>query len=166
MDAQVHFQPSGRSIRVPAGTTLLEATHRAGLPMASACGADGICGRCGVEVLTGAAALSPERLEDDAVISDLVFDPFGVCAAITPWNFPVSMPHWAVVPALMAGNTVVLKPSEKTPLVADEYIRLLREHLPEGVVQVVHGDEEQGRALVAADVQLIAFTGSRRRSPC
>ena len=56
----IRFQPSGRSLRVRIGTTLFEAVRRAGLPMASACGADGICARCGVRVLAGAAGLSPE----------------------------------------------------------------------------------------------------------
>ena len=56
----VRFQPSGRALRVERGTTLLEAARRAGLPMASACGADGICARCGVRVIAGALALSPE----------------------------------------------------------------------------------------------------------
>ncbi|MBW2269919.1 MAG: 2Fe-2S iron-sulfur cluster binding domain-containing protein [Deltaproteobacteria bacterium] len=60
MKAEVRFQPSGRSVRVAPGTTLIEATRQAGLPMASACGDDGICGRCGVTVLMGADTLSPE----------------------------------------------------------------------------------------------------------
>lgn len=60
MDVEVRFRPSGTSLRVPVGTPLIDAVHRAGLPMASACGAEGICGRCGVRVLAGAAALSPE----------------------------------------------------------------------------------------------------------
>jgi ferredoxin len=60
MEAEVRFQPSGRSVRILQGTTLLEAARQAGLPMASSCGADGVCGRCGVTVLTGADAVSPE----------------------------------------------------------------------------------------------------------
>lgn len=60
MEAEVRFQPSGRSVRVPAGTTLLDAAQQAGLPMASACGADGICGRCGVTLLSGGESVSPE----------------------------------------------------------------------------------------------------------
>jgi ferredoxin len=58
-DPLVRFQPSGRALRVERGTTLLEAARRAGLPLAGACGADGICARCGVRVLSGAEALSP-----------------------------------------------------------------------------------------------------------
>ncbi len=67
MDARVRFEPSGRSLRVPEGTSLLDAAREAGLPMASACGADGICGRCGVEVLDGASALSLETEAERAV---------------------------------------------------------------------------------------------------
>jgi len=60
VDALIRFQPSGKALRVEVGTTLLEAARRAGLPMASACGADGLCARCGVRVLAGVDALSPE----------------------------------------------------------------------------------------------------------
>lgn len=106
-------------------------------------------------------ALAPEVRDDGRVRSVIHRDPYGVCAAITPWNFPVAMPHWMVVPALVAGNTVVLKPSEETPLSGQAYADALIPGLPEGVLQVVHGADEQGKALVAADVDLIAFTGSR-----
>jgi acyl-CoA reductase-like NAD-dependent aldehyde dehydrogenase len=106
-------------------------------------------------------ALAPERLEDAHTVSTLYHDPFGVCAAISPWNFPVAMPNQLAMPALAAGNAVVLKPSEETPLIAQAYVDLLNESLPENVLQIVHGADATGRALVAADVDLIAFTGSR-----
>jgi len=108
-----------------------------------------------------AAALEPEPKEDARTRTTLFFDPFGVCAAISPWNFPIAMPHSLVLPALVAGNTVVLKPSEETPLIAQAYVDILNEHLPPGVLQIVHGADTQGKALVEADVDLIAFTGSR-----
>ena len=107
------------------------------------------------------AALAPEVLDDGRTRSTIYRDPLGVCAAITPWNFPFAMPHWMVFPALLAGNTVVLKPSEETPLIAQAYAELVRALVPDGVLQVVHGADDQGKALVAADVDLIAFTGSR-----
>lgn len=107
------------------------------------------------------AALAPEVLDDGRTQSTIYRDPLGVCAAITPWNFPFAMPHWMVFPALAAGNTVVLKPSEETPLIAQAYADLVRGLVPDGVLQVVHGADDQGKALVAADVDLIAFTGSR-----
>ncbi len=108
-----------------------------------------------------AEALAPETLERNGVRSVIHRDPLGVAAAITPWNFPMAMPNWMVLPALAAGNTVVFKPSEETPLVGQAYADILGEHLPDEVLTVVHGADDQGRALVAADVDLIAFTGSR-----
>ena len=108
-----------------------------------------------------ARAVAPETLEGEGVTTTLYHDPLGVCAAITPWNFPLAMPHWMVMPALVTGNTVVLKPSEQTPLIAQAYADVLNEFLPEGVLQVIHGADDQGKALVASDVDLIAFTGSK-----
>ena len=105
-------------------------------------------------------ALAPEIVDDGRSRSTVHHDPLGVCAAITPWNFPLSMPHWMVFPALAAGNTVILKPSEETPLCGQAYVDTLSEVLPGGVLQVIQGADAQGKALVAADVDLIAFTGS------
>jgi acyl-CoA reductase-like NAD-dependent aldehyde dehydrogenase len=107
------------------------------------------------------AALSASSERNDKVETTLHRDPLGVCGVISPWNYPMSMPHWMVVPALMAGNAVVLKPSEETPLTAQAYAEVLAEFLPAGVLRVVHGADAQGKALVDADVNLIAFTGSR-----
>ncbi|TVP54216.1 MAG: aldehyde dehydrogenase, partial [Gemmatimonadales bacterium] len=106
-------------------------------------------------------ALEPEVVEDGRLRSTVYRDPLGVCAAITPWNFPMSMPSWMVLPALMAGNTVVFKPSEETPLSGQAYADALNEVLPEDVLVVVHGADAQGKALVRSDVDMIAFTGSR-----
>ena len=106
-------------------------------------------------------ALRTEILEDKRTRTELHHDAFGVCVAITPWNFPVLMPHQSVLPALVAGNTVILKPSEETPLCADLWAHTLAKHLPADVLQVVHGAGDVGRALVLADVDLIVFTGSR-----
>ncbi len=106
-------------------------------------------------------ALAPEVLQDKRTRTVLYRDPFGVCAAITPWNFPASMISWMCVPALAAGNVVILKPSEETPLIAQAWVDVLNRFLPDGVLQVVHGADDQGKALVSGDVDLIAFTGSR-----
>ena len=73
----------------------------------------------------------------------------------------MSMPHWMVLPALAAGNTVILKPSEETPLCGQAYADVLNAALPPDVLQVVHGADDQGKRLVESDVDLIAFTGSR-----
>jgi len=108
-----------------------------------------------------AKAVAPEEFENDEHQSTIFHDPLGVAACITPWNFPLAMPHSQIMPALIAGNAVVLKPSEETPLCAQAYADILNEFLPENVLQVVHGADEQGKALTAADVDLIVFTGSR-----
>jgi aldehyde dehydrogenase (NAD+) len=86
----------------------------------------------------------------------------GVCGQIIPWNFPLLMLAWKIAPALAAGNTVVLKPAEYTPLTALAFAEICVEAgLPAGVVNIVTGDGETGAALVAhADVDKIAFTGS------
>ena len=87
--------------------------------------------------------------------------PVGVCGQIIPWNFPLLMLAWKIAPALAAGNTVVLKPAEYTPLTALAFAEICAEvGLPKGVVNIVTGDGETGAALVAADVDKIAFTGS------
>ncbi|MBM3603655.1 MAG: aldehyde dehydrogenase family protein [Alphaproteobacteria bacterium] len=87
--------------------------------------------------------------------------PLGVCGQIIPWNFPLLMLAWKVAPALAAGNTVVLKPAEYTPLTALAFAEICREvGLPAGVVNIVTGDGATGAALVAAEVDKIAFTGS------
>ncbi len=87
--------------------------------------------------------------------------PVGVCGAVIPWNFPLLMLAWKVAPALAAGNTVVLKPAEYTPLTALLFAEISREAgLPKGVLNIVTGDGATGAALVAADVAKVAFTGS------
>ncbi len=88
--------------------------------------------------------------------------PLGVCGQIIPWNFPLLMLAWKIAPALAAGNTVVLKPAEFTPLSALAFAEICREvGLPAGVVNIVCGDGDCGAALVAhPDVDKIAFTGS------
>jgi len=88
--------------------------------------------------------------------------PHGVCGAVIPWNFPLLMLAWKVAPALAAGNTVVLKPAEYTPLTALLFAEITREAgLPKGVLNIVTGDGDTGAALVAhAGVDKIAFTGS------
>jgi aldehyde dehydrogenase (NAD+) len=90
-------------------------------------------------------------------------EPVGVCGQIIPWNFPFLMAAWKLGPALACGNTVVLKPSEKTPMTAAELGRLcLEAGIPEGVVNIVPGlGPEAGEALVSSElVNKVAFTGS------
>jgi len=106
-------------------------------------------------------ALSPEVIDDGRARSTIYHDPLGVVGAITPWNFPMSMPSWMLIPSLAAGNTVVFKPSEETPLCGQAYADALNEVLPDDVLVVVHGADDQGKAIVKSDVDMIAFTGSR-----
>jgi len=90
------------------------------------------------------------------------YEPVGVCGQVIPWNFPLLMLAWKVAPALAAGNTVVLKPAEFTPLTALAFAELAREvGLPDGVLNVVTGDGRTGAALVAHEgLDKVAFTGS------
>ncbi len=89
------------------------------------------------------------------------YRPLGVVAVISPWNYPLAMAINLLIPALVAGNSVVLKPSEETPLIAQEFVEKLNEVLPKNVLQIVFGDGKQGRMLVQSEVNMIAFTGSR-----
>src|SRR5205085_6981186 len=90
--------------------------------------------------------------------------PVGVVGVITPWNFPIAIPSWKMLPALVCGNTVVVKPATETPLLGERFVELLVEAgVPKGVVNIVHGGGGQvGERLVEhPDVPIITFTGSR-----
>jgi aldehyde dehydrogenase (NAD+) len=105
---------------------------------------------------------TPSELRDKFNMS--VRMAIGVVGAITPWNFPIAIPAWKLAPALVCGNTVVFKPAEDTPLLAERFVELLEQAgVPHGVVNIVHGlGEEAGDALVRhPDVSVITFTGSR-----
>jgi acyl-CoA reductase-like NAD-dependent aldehyde dehydrogenase len=113
------------------------------------------------ELSSAFEAFQPEEMDDEHTRSILYRDALGVSVAITPWNFPMLMPQQCILPSLMAGNCVVFKPSEETPLVGQAYADVLNEFLPKDVLQVVHGADDQGKALVESDINLVAFTGSR-----
>lgn len=89
-----------------------------------------------------------------------VLVPCGVFAVISPFNFPVALTVGMMTGALVTGNTIVLKPSDKTPRSTAEIAKIFHAHLPTGVVNIVHGGAETGRALAETDVDGIAFTGS------
>jgi len=90
-------------------------------------------------------------------------EPIGVCAAVTPWNYPMMMAVWKWAPALAAGNTMVLKPSDTTPASTVLMAQLMSEHLPPGVFNVVCGDRDTGRLLISHRVpQMVSITGSVR----
>src|SRR4051794_26317388 len=90
-------------------------------------------------------------------------EPIGVVGQVTPWNYPLMMMIWKIAPALAAGNTLVLKPSDTTPATTLMLAELFAEFLPPGVLNVVCGDRDTGRALVAHPMpQMVAITGSVR----
>ncbi len=104
---------------------------------------------------------TPSELTDKYMMSVRV--PLGVAAMITPWNFPMAIPSWKIIPALVTGNTVVLKPAPDTPLSAYNFVKALGDAgVPEGVVNIVFGGgPDVGAPLVShPDVSIVSFTGS------
>jgi betaine-aldehyde dehydrogenase len=90
-------------------------------------------------------------------------EPIGVCAAVTPWNYPLMMAVWKWAPALAAGNTMVLKPSDTTPASSVLMAEIMSEHLPDGAFNVICGDRETGRLLVDHPTPaMVSITGSVR----
>jgi betaine-aldehyde dehydrogenase len=109
--------------------------------------------------LTGLATASYATGYDSSVRRE----PVGVCGQVAPWNYPLMMAVWKFGPALAAGNTVVLKPSDSTPVSTAMLGELAAEHLPAGVFNIVMGDRDTGRALVEHPTPaLISVTGSTR----
>ena len=99
--------------------------------------------------------------EDDASRVELHRRPLGVVGAITPWNFPLLLSMWKVAPALLTGNTMVLKPSPYTPLAVMRFGEIVRDIVPAGVLNVVCGGDDLGRWITEHDdVDKISFTGS------
>jgi len=110
-------------------------------------------------VLEGRA--SGEYLKDHS--SSIRREPIGVVAQVTPWNYPLMMMVWKIAPALAAGNTIVLKPSDTTPASTTLFAEMAQEFLPPGVFNVICGDRDTGRLLVEHPVpQLVSITGSVR----
>ena len=90
-------------------------------------------------------------------------EPVGVCAQVTPWNYPMMMAVWKFAPAIAAGNTVVLKPSDTTPVSTLLLAEIAAEFLPAGVFNVICGNPDTGRALVSHDIpRMVSITGSVR----
>ena len=103
-----------------------------------------------------------ERIDQaDGSRAEIHRKPLGVVGSITPWNFPVMIAIWHVMPALLAGNTVVLKPSPSTPLATLRMVEIANRHLPAGVWNVVTGDVEIGSGIAKhPDINKVVFTGS------
>src|SRR5437868_5357365 len=102
----------------------------------------------------------PSELRNKFAMS--VRQPLGVCSIITPWNFPMAIPSWKIMPALVCGNTVVFKPSSNTPQSALNFVNVLIEAgVPKGVVNMVTGDADVGTAMTTDPrVAVVSFTGS------
>jgi betaine-aldehyde dehydrogenase len=119
-----------------------------------------------IRFFAGAARLLEGRSAGEYLAGHTSFvrrEPIGVCAQVTPWNYPMMMAVWKWAPAVAAGNTVVLKPSDTTPVTTLAMAELMAEFLPPGVVNVVCGDRDSGRALVAHPVpRMVSITGSVR----
>lgn len=111
---------------------------------------------------TATLDLPVEVLQDDANLRvEVRRRPYGVVGAITPWNFPVLLAIWKIAPALLAGNTLVLKPSPYTPLSTLKLGEILRDALPAGVLNVVSGNDQLGAWISGHPaVRKISFTGS------
>jgi acyl-CoA reductase-like NAD-dependent aldehyde dehydrogenase len=106
--------------------------------------------------------ITPEVIQDDeSALVQVVQRPLGVIAAITPWNFPLLLAFWKIAPALLAGNTVVIKPSPFTPLSTLKVAELLQSVLPAGVLNAVSGGDQLGAQMTSHPVpRKISFTGS------
>src|SRR5687767_1511347 len=105
----------------------------------------------------------PSELRNKFAMS--VRQPLGVCSIITPWNFPMAIPSWKIIPALVCGNTVVFKPASQTPLSALNFVKVLEEAgIPRGVVNMITGDgDEVGTPLTTSEmVRVVSFTGSTK----
>lgn len=116
----------------------------------------------GIRRLAAAAAeaLAPVDAREDDTITRVSREPLGVVAAITPWNFPLGMAREVIVPALIAGNTVVFKPSELVPLSGAALFAEFAAELPADTMVLVQGAEATGKALVAAEIDMVGFVGS------
>jgi len=114
----------------------------------------------------GAARVLEGRAAGEYMVDHTSFvrrEPIGVVAQVTPWNYPLMMMVWKIAPALAAGNTVVLKPSDTTPASTTLFAEMAQEFLPPGVFNVVCGNRDTGRALVEHPIpQMVSITGSVR----
>lgn len=107
--------------------------------------------------------VTPQEKEHENGRTILTFDPVGVVSAITPWNYPISLSTIKVAPALLTGNTMVLKPSPFAPLAVSRVVEIIADEFPPGVLNLVHGEAEVGVELTSNEkVAKIAFTGGTK----
>lgn len=111
---------------------------------------------------TASMTLEPQVIQDnDTARIELHRKPLGVVGSITPWNYPLLIGIWHIIPALLTGNTVVMKPSEMTPLTVLRFGEIAKDILPAGVLNIVTGEGDIGAAMTShQDIQKIVFTGS------
>lgn len=165
--------PARAAIIARAGQLLREWKQELGALVTRECGKPIAEGRGDVQEAIDMADLSSgegRRLYGDTTTSELpsklcmtVREPIGVCALISPWNFPIAIPAWKALAALICGNTLIFKPAEDTPLCGVEFVRALQDAgLPDGVMNLVHGTGEvTGEAIVAHQgIDMVSFTGS------
>lgn len=102
-----------------------------------------------------------EKFEDDEKVITTRYVPLGVVAAICPWNYPILLAIGKIIPALLTGNCIIVKPSPFTPYTALKVVEIAQQIFPPGVVQALGGDDKLGPMLVVhPDIQKVSFTGS------
>ena len=106
----------------------------------------------------GPVELASIHLADDSFTAEIKKVPYGITAAIVPWNAPISLATAKVIPALLAGNAIIVKPSPRAPRGVTKFLELLRGCLPSGLISVLHGFDELGEALIKhRDIRKISF---------
>jgi acyl-CoA reductase-like NAD-dependent aldehyde dehydrogenase len=113
-----------------------------------------------IEELLDSVAVEPDPLAYPGKLGRIHKDPRGVVALITPWNYPVAIPLRTLVPALLAGNAVVFKPSEVSPRAGALVASLFKDVVPDGVLELVQGAGDAAQAIIDAGVDAVVFTGS------
>lgn len=154
------LRAAGKTVSAAAQRLGAIVTAEQGKPLAMAIG-EAFGAAAGFRYHAGLALPAQVLRDDRRGHVEVEHRPLGVVAAITPWNFPVAIAAATIAPALLAGNTVVLKPSPFAPLATLVLGELLRDVLPPGVCNVVSGSDALGAALVAHDIPAhVSFTGS------
>jgi succinylglutamic semialdehyde dehydrogenase len=148
---KTHQPELGRTISEETGKPLWE----------SATEVDAMIRKVAISIRAQEERRKPVENESSGVTSATRYKPFGVVAVLGPFNFPGHLPNGHIVPALLAGNTVVFKPSEHTPRIARQMVELWHAAgLPDGVLNLLEGGPDAGKALIAQDIDGVFFTGS------
>jgi len=106
-------------------------------------------------------AFETEIFRNKTLVTEVLRVPIGVVAIISPWNYPAEIPISLLVPAILAGNSTVFKPSEYTPLTGKAIYEIFNRHLPKGVINIVQGADEVGEILLQSDIEMVTFVGSQ-----